>query len=82
MLFSDSVGTHQQNGPTHKSSGNARPQSSQLAEPLWTHLWPKRVEMVRANCLHLKKKKKAQAGMIRRTVPYYNPRTRGISHHH
>ena len=30
------VGTHQGNDFTHNSSGNAQPQSSQPAEPLWT----------------------------------------------
>ena len=50
-------------------SGNIRPQSSQLAEPLWTDLGLKKKERkksgigVRRANLHLKKKKmKAQAG--------------------
>ena len=36
MLSRHSVSTHQGNELTHNSSGNTRPQSSQLAEPLWT----------------------------------------------
>ena len=35
-LFRRSVVTHQGNELTRNSSENARPQSSQLAEPLWT----------------------------------------------
>ena len=31
-----SAGTHRENEPTRESKGNAHPQSSQLAEPLWT----------------------------------------------
>ena len=34
---------------THQSSGDAFPQSSQLAEPLWTDSWPGRVELVHAS---------------------------------
>ena len=36
MLFRHSVRTCQENGLTCNSSRNARPQSSQFAEPLWT----------------------------------------------
>ena len=36
MLSRHSVGTYQGNEFTRKSSENARTQSSQLAEPLWT----------------------------------------------
>ena len=36
MLPRHSVGTYQGNELTRKMSGNARPQSSQLVEPLWT----------------------------------------------
>ena len=35
-LSRPSVGTYQENELTRKWSGNTRPQSSQLAEPLWT----------------------------------------------
>ena len=41
MLSKHSVGIHQRNELTRNSSGNARPRSSQLAEPLWTDAWPK-----------------------------------------
>ena len=37
MLSRHSLGTYQENDPTRTSSGNARPQSFQLAEPLWTN---------------------------------------------
>ena len=36
MLSRYSVETHQGNDPAGNSAGNTRPQSSQLAEPLWT----------------------------------------------
>ena len=36
MLSKHSVGTYQGNELTRNSSGNTRPQSSQLVEPLWT----------------------------------------------
>ena len=36
MLFMHNVGTYQGNELTRYSSGNTRPQSSQLAELLWT----------------------------------------------
>ena len=36
MLSRQSVGTYRGNGLTRNSSRNARPQSSQLAKPLWT----------------------------------------------
>ena len=35
-LSRPSVGTYQENELTRNLSGNTRPQSSQLAEPLWT----------------------------------------------
>ena len=34
--------THQGEELTRNSSGNVRPQSSQLAEPTWTDLMPKK----------------------------------------
>ena len=64
MLSRLSVGIHQRNELMHYSAGEARPQSSQLAEPLWTnplciHLSslslcglipdPERVELVRTS---------------------------------
>ena len=36
MLSRHSVGTYRGNELTRNSSGNARPQLSRLAEPLWT----------------------------------------------
>ena len=36
MLSKHSVGTYQGNKLTHNSSGKTWPQSSQIAEPLWT----------------------------------------------
>ena len=36
MLSRHSMETYQGNELTHNSSGNAQPQLSQLAEPLWT----------------------------------------------
>ena len=36
MLSRYGMGTYQGNELTSNSSGNTRPQSSQLAEPLWT----------------------------------------------
>ena len=50
--------THQGNELTGTSSGNACPQSSQPAEPLWTGPWPKRVKLVLGSLSPLKKKKK------------------------
>ena len=47
--------TQQGNELTRNSSGNARPQSSKLAELLWTNPWPKRMELVRTSRSHLKK---------------------------
>ena len=36
MLSRHRVGTYQEDDLTRNSSGDARPRSSQLAEPLWT----------------------------------------------
>ena len=41
-----SVETHQGNELKCNSLGNARSQLSQLAQPLWTNPWPKRVEFL------------------------------------
>ena len=49
MLSRHSVGTHQENKLTGNSLRNARPQSSQLAEPLWNDPWLKGVALVRAS---------------------------------
>ena len=40
------MATYQGNALTRNLSGNARPQSSQLAEPVWTDLWTKRVDSI------------------------------------
>ena len=56
MLFGNSVGTYQGNKFTRNSSENTRPQSSQLAKPLWTDLGLKSGNSVR---LHTCTKKSA-----------------------
>ena len=55
MLSRHSGGTHQGNRLKCNFSRYTGPQLSQLAEPLWTDPWPKRVEMVQ---VHYKKKVK------------------------
>ena len=57
----EECGNNQGNDLTRSSSGNARTQSSQLAEPLWTDPWPKRMALVRA-CRSSLKMIKARAG--------------------
>ena len=52
-------GNHQGNKLTCNSSGNARPQSSQLAEPLWTNPWSERVELVFSGWSRNKERKRA-----------------------
>ena len=47
-LFGHSLGTQQGNKLLHHSSANTHLQSAQLTEPLWTDLWPKRVELMHA----------------------------------
>ena len=62
-------------------SGNIRPQSSQLAEPLWTDPGVKSGNSVRELIsTSKKKKKKAQAGNGRTFSQ--NPHEQGKSHHH
>ena len=56
MLCMRSVGNHQGNELTRNSSGNARPKSSQLAEPLWTDPGIMSVVSVRKLISSLKKK--------------------------
>ena len=68
MLPRHSVGTYQGNELTRKMSGNARPQSSQLVEPLWTDPGLKRRNGARELIFTLKKKKLGR-GMIHRTYP-------------
>ena len=70
-------------------SGNIRPQSSQLAEPIWTDPCIKSGISVRVANLHFKKKKKKKKerkrkrrrGMNGRTFSK-NPGARGKKHHH
>ena len=49
---------HRENELTRNSSGNARQQSSQLAEPLWTDPWPKEWNWCARADLHFKRKRK------------------------
>ena len=52
-----SVGSYQETSSYATHQGNTRPQSSQFAEPLWTE-----PDLRSGISVHLKKKKKAQAG--------------------
>ena len=74
---------YQENELMHNSSVNAHPQSSQLAVPLWTDPWPKRVELLCASWspLQKKKKKKCWHGMGHWTFPH-NFHMWRESHHH
>ena len=63
----------------HLPTGNTRPQSSQLAKPLWSDAGVK-CRSVYANLSPLKKKKKRRQRMKGRTFSR-NPRKRGKSHH-
>ena len=60
ILFEHSVRTYQGNELTRNSSGNTRPQSSQLAGPLWTDPCLKSGISVRVLISTLKKKAQAQ----------------------
>ena len=63
MLSRHSVGTYQRNELTRNSSGNTRPQLSQLPRPLWTDSSLKSGTGVCELISTLKKKqKKQQAG--------------------
>ena len=64
---------------TRNLSGNTRPQSSQLTEPLWTDPGLKSGNCVRQLISTLKKKRRR--GMNSRTFSQ-NPRKREKSHHH
>ena len=61
LLCRHSVGTHKENEVTRNSSGNTQPQSSQLAQPLWTDPGLKNGTSMR-KLISTLKKKKAQAG--------------------
>ena len=69
MLFRHSVGNCQRNKLTRNSSGNSRPQSSKLAEPLWIDpgLQGGMGELVCASYLHFKKKKRRR-GLIKKKM--------------
>ena len=67
MLSRHSVRTYQENELTRNSSGNTRPQSSQLVEPLWSDPGVKSGIIVPELISTLKKKKKRRWGMHRRT---------------
>ena len=87
MLLTYSAGIYHGNELTRNSSGNARPQSSQLAEPLLTDLG-----LVSGNGVRelisiekkrkQKKKKKRKLGLILQIFFSPNPRMRGKSQHH
>ena len=81
QLSRHSVGTYQGNELTRSSSGNVRPQSFWLAEPLWTDPGFKRVSSVR-ELISTKKNffLNAQAGIDSSKVLSQNPRRRGKSH--
>ena len=83
MLSRQNVETYQENELTRYSSGNTRPQSSQLAEPLWTDPGVKSGISVRELIATKRKKdikkEKRKWKMICRIFSQ-NPRTRGKSH--
>ena len=62
MLSRYCVGTYQGNELTRSSSGNARPQSSELAEPLWIDPDLKKGKGVHELISTVKKKKKSAGG--------------------
>lgn len=81
-LSRHSVGSYQGNELSRNSSRNAHPQSSQVAEPLWTDLWPEESSWCARADLHFfffffKRRRE----MIRRSVPL-NSRIQGKTHHH
>ena len=61
-LSRHSVGTHPENELTRNLSGSIRPQSSQLAEPLWTNPGINSGISVRELISTLKKKEKIAGG--------------------
>ena len=83
MLSRHSVGTYQGNELTHNLSGNTWPQSSQLAEPLWTDPGVKSGITERKVISTLKKKKrknKTQAWNEYLNLPQKSSQ-QGKSHH-
>ena len=70
LLSRQSTGTYQGNKLIRKSSGNARPQSSHVAEPLWTDPGLKHGIGVRELISTSgRRKKKRRWGMTSRTFP-------------
>ena len=67
---------------TRNSSGNTQPQSSELAEPLWTDPCLKSGTSVHDLISTSKKKKKNRRRWMNCKTFSPNPRTRGKSHHH
>ena len=76
-----SYGNLSGNELTRNSSGNTRPQSSQLAEPLWTGPGLKSEISVRELISTLKKKKKERRRGMNGRIFSQNPRKRGKSHY-
>ena len=70
MLSRHSVGTYQENELTRNSALNARPKSSQLAEPLWTEPGLKSGIGVRERISICQKKKKKKRSGIRFVGPF------------
>ena len=80
VLFRHSVGTYLGNELTRKSPGNTWPQSSQLAETLWTDPGLKNGIVVRELIFNPKKKKQASAGSESSNVPPKSSHTRKKTH--
>ena len=79
MLSRQSVGTYYRN--THSSSGNTRPHSSQLAEPLWNDPCLKHGVGV-CELSPVKKQQQQNTGSEQTVKPFpKSPCKRGISHH-
>ena len=81
LLCRHSAGTYQENELTRNLSEDTRPQSSQLAEQLWTNPGLKSGISVRELICTKKKKKKRTRLMNGRTFSP-NSRKRRNSHHH
>ena len=77
ILSWHSAGINQKNKPTCNPLQNTHPQSSQLAQSLWTGLWFQTADV------HFRKKKeeKVQMGIIHLTFSH-NPCKRGKSYQH
>ena len=71
-----SMGTYRKRSPTHNSSGNTRPQSSQLTEPLWTDSGRKSGDIVRELISTDKKRRRGLNG------PTFPKIWKSHHHHH